>query len=327
MKVVITGATGFVGGALARTLIGSEVNLHALALPSSNQEPLASLPITWHVGDITVPNTLTAELFAAADWVIHAAGLLGRAGVPEETYQSINAQGTQNVLTAVRQHNPQARVLYISSAGVLGPYKGQTTADETSPLAPSNPYERSKAQAERIALQFAHEGLPVIIVRPEFIYGPGDHHVLGLFRMIQKGLFFYIGNGRNTCHPTYIDDAIDGILRCLRQGQPGHIYHITGPRPVTFRELATTIAHTLDVAPPRLMFPRPLVWLGALGLEILGQLTGRAVPLSRTGVAFFSENRRSTFAKAQQTLGYTPQYNLQTGIRHTITWYQENGLL
>ncbi len=335
MKAFLTGATGFVGGAIAQRLLDEGIEVHALVLPGSARQQAADSRIIWHAGDITDPGTLTG-LFEGVQWVIHAAGMLGRAGVEEATYQQINAEGTRHVLAAVAaaraagETSSDLRVLHISSAGVLGPLHSDdlgANVDETAPLAPSNPYERSKALAETYAHQFIDDGLPVIIARPEFIYGPGDVHVLGLFRAIQRGIYFYVGNGQNTCHPTYIGDIVDGLLLSLRKGRPGETYHITGPRPLTFEELATTIAAELGVSPPRIRVPVPLAYLGATALEAAGSLTGMNVPLSRTGVAFFSENRRSTYEKAHQELGYTPHVDLEEGIGHTIAWYRQQGLL
>jgi nucleoside-diphosphate-sugar epimerase len=200
-------------------------------------------------------------------------------------------------------------------------------ADENRPPAPSNAYERSKATAELVALTFANSGLPVVIGRPEFIYGPGDIHVLGLYRAIKRGLFFYVGNGRSVCHPTYIDDAVSGLLGALRHGRPGQIYHIAGPEPVTFEQLAQTIARALAVRPPWLRLPRPLAWLGAALLELLAKVAGFTPPLSRTGVAFFSESRHFDWQKAHQEFGYRPTYDLADGVAATVAWYRAQGLL
>jgi nucleoside-diphosphate-sugar epimerase len=360
MKVVLTGATGFVGGALARRLAAEGVELHALTLPGSDRSRLAGVPVTFHSGDITTGEGLDG-LFDSATWVIHAAGMLGRAGVSEATYRRVNAEGARHVLAAAdaawRAGRTAAdlRVLHVSSAGVLGPVTSKKatsgerratgedalnsslvtrhsslaphTPDETWPHAPSNAYERSKALGEQYAAELAAAGLPVVIARPEFIYGPGDVHVLGLFRAIQRGVFFYIGDGENTCHPTYVDDMVDGLLACLRRGAVGGVYHIAGPRPLPFRELAETIAAALGAKPPRWRVPVPLAWLGAAGLEAAGKLAGRDVPLSRTGVAFFSENRRSTYAKAERELGFTPRVELPEGVERTVGWYREEGLL
>ncbi len=323
-KIALTGATGFVGAALARALAAQGYEIVALARPTSRRDHLADLPITWVQGDVTDRESLRGK-FGGADWLIHAAGMLGQAGVPESAYFQLHEQGTNNVLAEAETAGIE-RILYVSSPGVLGPITGPP-ADESASLAPSNSYERSKAAAEQVALVYARGGLPVVVARPEFIYGPGDVHVLGLFKAVQNGRFFTISGGKHTCHPTYIDDAVTGMLLALQKGRPGEIYHITGPEPVTFHELGTTIAAALGAPPPKLNLPKPLALLGAAGLELLAKMTRRQPPLSRTGVAFFSEDRRFSWQKAAAELGYAPQFDLQTGVAATVAWYREQKLL
>jgi len=321
--VAVTGSTGFLGSALVRNLAAQGFDIVALARASADRRPLSDLNITWVEGDVTEPDSLSG--FAeGADWLVHAAGMLGQAGVPEHVYQRLHVDGTRNVLKVAGHCQ---RILLVSSPGVLGPIKEGPAADEKRALAPSNPYERSKADAEKVALAFAREGLPIIIGRPEFVYGPGDRHVLGLFRAVQQGRFFYVSGGTNSCHPTFIDDAVDGLLRGLGDGSPGEIYHIAGPRPVTFRELAETMARALGVAAPRYSLPRPVALAGALMLETAAKSVGKTAPLSRNGVAFFSEDRRFSYQKAETELGYRPQVGLQEGMELTVKWYKRHGLL
>jgi nucleoside-diphosphate-sugar epimerase len=324
MKVVVTGATGFVGGALVRALLAEGQAVVGVKRLSSPQPSLQHPNLTWATADVTDPVSLRGR-FDGADWLIHAAGMLGQAGVPESDYLKLHEQGTNNVLIEAGRAK-MGRVLYVSSPGVLGPISG-SPADETAPLAPSNSYERSKAAAEMVAQVHAKAGLPIIIARPEFIYGPTDLHVLGLFRAVRDGRFFTIDGGNYTCHPTYIDDAVLGMLLALRNGRSGQIYHITGPKPVTFRELGQTIAAALDVPPPKLNLPRWLAWLGAATLEVGLGLIKKQPPLSRTGVAFFSENRRFSWQKAGDELDYTPQFDMARGVAETVAWYRENGLV
>ena len=323
-KVFVTGATGFVGAALARALVAEGHQVTALARENSSRERLAGVPIKWVTGDVTDRDSLRGKL-DGADWLIHAAGMLGEAGIPEQTYLSLHEGGTINVLAEAEQVDVQ-RILYVSSPGVLGPIVGDP-ADETAPLAPSNPYERSKAAAENAALVFVRGGLPVVIARPEFIYGPGDVHVAGLFQAVGNGRYFYIGGGNNTCHPTYIADAVQGMILALKNGRVGETYHITGPKPVTFRELAETIADELGVNPPKLSVPKPIAWIGALGLELLSKIIKKRPPLSRTGVAFFSEDRRFSWQKAHDELGYSPEYDLKHGIAETVAYYKKHGVI
>lgn len=318
-KVVITGATGFVGGALTRALVDAGHEVTALVRSTSNRFALAQLPVKFAVGDVTQPESLSG-VFASAEIVVHAAGMLGQAGVAESDYHQLHVAGTRNVLDAIAATGNQPRILYVSSPGVLGSITSKKPADETAPYAPSNVYERSKAAAEQVVLA---SDLPIVIARPEFIYGPTDLHVLGLFRSIQRGVFFYIGDGHDKCHPTYINDAVMGMLKVLEQGRIGEIYHITGPRAVTFRELAVTIARHLGVRGRFPDVPRPVAMLGATLLEkVLAN-----PPLSRDGVAFFSESRHFSWYKALTELDYRPQYDLDLGIRETIAWYRNEGLL
>lgn len=320
--VAITGAAGFIGTALTQAILASGGRVRAMARPGSSSERLQAAGVTWTEADVTRPESLRGY-FNGVDAVIHAAGMLGQAGVPESEYFRLHRNGTENVLAEIARSGEQPRVLYISSPGVLGPISG-SPADETTPLAPSNPYERSKAAAEEVAQRYAAQGLPVVIARPEFLYGPGDRHVLGLFRAVQRGLFFYIGSGNYTCHPTYVADAVDGLVRCLWRGRPGEIYHITGPQPVTFRELGSTIAAALGVRPPWLRLPRPVALLAA---SVLEKALGSKAPLTRTGVAFFSEDRRFSWQKAHEQLAYTPAYDLATGVQHTVDWYRQHNWL
>jgi nucleoside-diphosphate-sugar epimerase len=325
MRVFITGATGFLGGALACALAQEGAEVHALARPAADRSALEGVAITWHEGDVTVPKTLSGVM-AGAVWIIHAAGRLGQAGVPEEVYHTLHVEGTRNVMAAALATGSQPRVLHVSSAGVLGPITGGPAAED-APYGPTNAYERSKAAAERVALEFSSRGLPVVICRPEFVYGPGDRHVLGLFQAVCRGRFFFIDGGRHFCHPTFVADAVAGMLLCLRGGHSGAIYHIAGPRPVTFRELAETVATALGVRSPWMSVPRWSAMLGAKGFEALRRVSGWKPPLSTTGVAFFSEDRIYSWQKAHDELGYTPEYDLATGVASTVAWCRQQGYL
>src|SRR5262249_28263327 len=184
------------------------------------------------------------------------------------------------------------RVVYVSTAGVLGP--SSAMPDETAPVAPSNPYESSKAAGEQFALGAAENGLDVVIVRPGFLYGPGDRHVLGMFQVIERGHFFYIDGGRYLCHPTFIEDGVEGVLLCLEGGRTKNVYHITGPAPVTFREFAIAIASVIGVSPPTLNLPYWTAIAGSAVLETLFLSIGKNPPLSRSGVKFFSQSRTAS---------------------------------
>jgi nucleoside-diphosphate-sugar epimerase len=321
MRVFITGATGFVGGALTRALVAQGAEVHALVRPASSRSSLHDVPIHWHEGDITDPESLSRFL-GRAEWVIHSAGQLGQAGLLEEVYQRLNVVGTRNVLAAAMASGVRPRVLHVSSPGVLGA-TGKVLADESAPYCATNWYEKTKAAAEDVVRFYAAQRLQVTMARPGFIYGPGDKHVLRLFQAVKQGRFFYIDAGKYMCHPTFISDAVDGMLLCLRQGHAGEAYHILGPRPVTFRELGTEMARALEVRPPRMSIPKPLAMLGAVGLECAAKITGKKPPLTRTGVDFFGQDRQYSWERAHKELGYQPKYDLAEGMAQTVAWYRK----
>jgi len=144
---------------------------------------------------------------------------------------------------------------------------------------------------------------------------------------VQNGTFFFVGSGEHVCHPTFIGDAVDGAMLCLSKGRPGSVYHVAGPRPVTFRELAGAMANALGVPAPQVTVPKTLAWLGAAGLELVARVIGRTPPLSRAGVAFFGEDRRFSWQKARRDLGYCAQVELVDGVQRTVDWYRERELL
>jgi nucleoside-diphosphate-sugar epimerase len=323
-RVFVTGATGFLGAALARALAARGAEVHALRRRPATPGGPDDLPVVWHVGDLADRDGL-ARALDGADLVVHAAGRLGEAGVPDAAYRAVNVEGTRSVLAAIAAARRPARVLHLSSPGVLGPTA--SPAAEDAPLAPTNPYERSKAEAEGVARTFAREGLDVVIARPGFVYGPGDRHVLGLFRAIARGRFFLVAGGRALCQPTFVEDAVAGMLACLARGRAGEAYHLVGPRAVSFRELADAVAAALGVPPPRVSLPRCAAMLAARGLELAGRALGRRPPLGRTGVAFFSEDRVVSREKAARELGFAPACDLVEGAARTVGWYRERAWL
>ncbi len=324
-RVLITGGTGFLGSRLARALCQAGRSVRILARPTSDLSRLKGLDMEIILGDVLLSNTLP-EALDGIQVVYHLAGMLGGAPVPDAAYRDLHVNGTLNVLV-VAQACGAKRFVHVSSPGVLGPIQNPP-ANETWPHAPSNVYEVTKSEGEKLALAFAQRtGLCLTVARPEFVYGPGDTHVLELFRAIQKRRFFFIGAGENCVHPTFVDDAVRGMTLCETDGQSGRVYHIAGPEPVTIRQLATTIAQALGVSPSRLRVPRPLALAVAAGLELASMAVPFRSPLSRSAVNFFTETRVFSTARAQAELGYRAQVPLPEGIRRTVAWYREQGLL
>jgi dihydroflavonol-4-reductase len=324
-EVLITGGAGFLGSHLTRALCQAGRPVRVLARPTSDLSRLEDLDAEIVLGDVLLSNTLP-EAMDGVKVVYHLAGMLGGAPVSDAAYRDLHVNGTLNVLVTAQASGVE-RFVHVSSPGVLGPIK-DPPADESWPHAPSNIYETTKSEGEKLALAFSQRtGLSLTVARPEFVYGPCDTHVLGLFRAIQSRRFFYVGSGESRVHPTFVDDAVRGMRLCETDGQTGRVYHITGPEPVTIRQLATTIAEALGVSSPRWRVPRFLAMAAAIGLELVAMVVPFRPPLSRSAVNFFTETRAFSTTRAQADLGYQARVPLVEGVRRTVAWYREQGLL
>jgi len=323
------GMEGFCWGVLVGAILGSFA-LPLLAARTGEQGTLRYRPLFRHA-DLKRFILLALPLMLGQSVVVLDEQLL-------RVFGSLTVEGAVSWLNYARrvmlvpvgvvaQAAGVQRFVHVSSPGVLGPIHNPP-ANETWPHAPSNIYEATKSEGEKLALAFAQRtNLSLTVVRPEFVYGPSDTHVLGLFRAIQKRRFFFIGSGENRVHPTFVDDAVQGMMLCETNGQAGRTYLIAGPEPASIRHLATTIASALSVSPPRLRLPRPLAAAAAAGLELASQALSFQPPLSRSAVNFFTETRVFSTARAQAELGYQAQVPLVEGVRRTVEWYREQGLL
>lgn len=324
-RLLITGATGYIGGQLARYYHQQGQILHLMVRHPANLPPDLQGAGEIVVADLTQPQTL-ADAIQGVDYIIHAAGLLGRWGTPYKTLQKVNVQGSLNLVRAAEQAQVK-RLIHLSAGGVTGPLKSEFV-DESYPPKPSTDYERTKWEGEEAVLKIARqENVNLLALRPTFTYGPGDPHKLSLFRALQKQRFAFLGDGLSTIHPVYIDDLIAGIDLALKSEVKGSAIIIGGAKPVTKRELVFSIADVLGVRRPIIHLP---VWLGeslARGCELAASLLGFEPPLTRSRVLMLSRNWGYSIAKAQQVLGYQPHVDLSEGLRRTVIWYREHGWL
>jgi nucleoside-diphosphate-sugar epimerase len=267
------------------------------------------------------------RLVEGVEAVVHVAAVYRTAGHPDSYYRDINVGGTERLLEAARRSGVR-RFIHTSSVGVHG-HVERPPADETSPLAPGDIYQVTKAEGEALVLA-AHGkgGLLSSVIRPGAIYGPGETRLLKLFRAIARGRYAIVGSGRPYYHPVYIDDLVAGFLLALdRREAEGEVFLIAGPRYVSQSELAGIIArHTHGRVLPFRIPAWPVQVAGDL-CEALCVPLGIEPPLYRRRVDFWTKSRAFSIEKARRLLGYAPAVDVEEGVARTAAWYEREGWL
>jgi nucleoside-diphosphate-sugar epimerase len=261
-----------------------------------------------------------------ADVVYHLAAMYRSARHSDEVYRQVNVEGTRNVINAIRRYQTQ-RLIHCSTIGVHGDVQ-QVPADESADFRPDDIYQTTKLQGELLVQEALRDGLCGVVVRPSGIYGPGDRRFLKLFRMIKSRRFRMIGSGDVLFHLIYIDDLLDGFLRCANsETASGQTYILAGPRYVTLNELCRNVACATRVELSRANWPYRPVLMAARACEAICRGLAIEPPLHRRRVEFFVKNRAFDTGKAKRELGFAPATDLEVGLKRTTQWYQQHGWL
>lgn len=321
-KAFVTGASGFIGTHLVEELLRQNWKVGVLLhkQPMTARENLQ----VFH-GDIR-DAAILEDMLAGADVLFHLAAALGATQIKSREFFQINAQGVTNVLKAAGKAGVK-RVVHFGSAGVLGSVKENKAVGEDYPAQPIEIYDKSKLAGEDAALRYAKEGMDVVVVRPGWAYGPGDHRTFKLIKAVAKKRFILVTKGKTRLTPVHIQDLIQGILLCVEKAQRGEIYHLAGPEVLSVREVVHMIGEAAGVRVPGISLPLFPVKIAAWSMEKAFGLFKKEAPLSMGKLGFFIHPKPLAIRKAREELGYSPARDFQQGIRTTIAWYRDNGWL
>lgn len=323
--VLVTGATGFTGGHLARVLRRRGHPVRALVRPGAAVDALQALGVDLVEGDLCKQDDIVRAA-AGVERIYHIAAVFRTAGHPDSLYYDVNVHGTEHVLEAASRHRV-ARTIHCSTIGVHGDIKEIPCTEETA-FNPGDIYQETKLKGELKARAAFEQGLPGVIFRPAGIYGPGDLRFLKLFKAVHNRSFRMFGSGNTLWHPVYVADLVEGIILCGEHPAAlGRTFILAGPRYVTLNELVAEIADAVSVPPPRGHLPYWPLLAGAIACEGLCRPFGIDPPLHRRRVAFFVKNRAFSIDRARRELGYSPKVDLAEGLRRTAQWYFEQGHL
>jgi nucleoside-diphosphate-sugar epimerase len=331
MKVLITGATGFIGTNLSLhyAKMGHQVvgiSKEATEVEQENASELKQSGIELHKGSIT-DIELIRKILPGTDLVFHVAAAMREANIPDSEFWEVNVEATRRLLEVSRQEGV-SRFVYCSSIGAMG-WSMQKPSNENSPCLPEDIYQFTKRAAEELCLEFHRENqYPVVIVRPADVYGPRDRRLLKLFKGVKKGRFLMIGDGENEHHMVHVKDLVDAFtLAAQKEQAAGEIFIIADECPVQIKRLVEIIAEQTGSSVPKLKVPLLPVQAAAVVVEKICKPLGIQPPLYPRRVDFFRTDYSFDISKAQQVLGYQPRFDLKSGVRDTLQWYEERGLI
>ena len=308
---------------MSRLLRQAGHEVRALVRASSELSLLEGLDVERFEGELMNPASLRAAV-SGVERIFHIAAVYRQAKLPDSYYREVNVEGTR-LLAEASLGEGGIPFLYCSTCGVHG--EVEPPADESSPYNPGDIYQQTKIEAELVVFALHRDrGLPVVVLRPVGIYGPGDRRFLKLFRGVAKKRFPMIGKGDVFYHLTHVEDVARGFIRASDTPSAfGKAFILAGSEYTTVRELIALIAKKADVAPPRFRWPSMPLYAAAAICEDVCRPLGIEPPLYRRRLDFFLKNRAFKIDKAKKELGWEPVVELDRGIEQTLQWYRKAG--
>ena len=325
IDALVTGGTGFVGANVVRELLAQGRAVRVLARPGSDRRALAGLGVEIVEGDLLDPASLRRAV-KGVNSVFHvAADYRLWARHPEELHR-VNVGGTRAVLEAAGEAGV-SRVVYTSTVGALGIPGDGTPGTEATPVSLRDmvgPYKASKFLAEQVALGFAHQGLPVVVVNPSAPVGPWDVKPTPTGRMVvdflEGKMVATLDTGLNLVH---VRDVARGHLLAAERGKIGEKY-ILGNRNISLAEIGALLSEIAGIRPPRVRIPYWVAWSAALSMEAVARVTGAPPRVPLTAVRMAKKRMYFSPARAVRELGL-PQTDVRDALRDAAEWFRAHG--
>lgn len=330
MNILITGGTGFIGSRLAERCRSTGNSVSVLGRQDASdaeletRNKLEKLGIEVIVGSVTDREKMFA-ITKDKNLVFHLAAAQHEMNVPDDVFRGVNIEGTRNMLDA----SIEAQVNRFVHGSSIGVYDRDVTdiVDENTPLRPDNIYGVTKAEGEQVVRDY-FDKIPSTIIRISETYGPGDRRLLKLFRGIDKGMFFVIGNGENIHQLIYVDDLVDGLLLASEHPSAlGETFVLAGSERLSTNEMVVAIGSAVGGNPKKWRSPLwPFMLLATL-MELTLRPLGIQPPLHRRRMDFFTKSFQISTSKAEHAIGFNAQTTFAEGTRRTAQWYRENNLI
>lgn len=319
-KILLTGASGFIGGRLRDTLLDANVDVIAIRRPGSPPAKKGR-SVEAAYNDITKLEQIVRT--EKPDYVLHVAG--ATKGVTYEDFRQANVMPTKNLLDACKKEHPSVkRFVHVSSLASYGPSTPTNPHTESAERRPIEFYGQSKLEAEQV-VESVGDTLPWTIIRPSGVYGPGDADYLNLFREIERGRNVYFGNRKRWFSSIYVDDLVEAtLLATTHEAAIGKGFFVCDGKPVTWETFQETMARISEKRVRTLDLPEVLVSIAAMGGEFATMIDKRPRLFNRQKAKMgAAEAWLCTSDSLRKTLGWTSHVDIDEGIRRTFDWYRK----
>lgn len=335
MKILITGATGFIGSHLAERLAKEEYNVRALVRKKEldkennkkeNFELLKKLRVNIYFGDLLDKESLN-KVVKDIDVIFHLAAIARPMAIPNKLYFDVNETGTKNLLEACKNKQIK-KIIIMSSISAVGPTRDSNPVNEKTKCYPEDIYGWSKLAQEKIAFEYLNKyKLPIILLRPPMVFGPRDFEMLRLFKTIKTG-FFPLKSNNECMEFLYVENLVEACILAMQKGKIGEIYHISNEKHYSINEIVKAISEAEEKKILPIKLPKVVFFIGGYVVEFIANIFNFHPPFKHDTVKWMT-NRvwYSDISKARKELGYIPKISLKEGVRKTVEYYKEKGFI
>ncbi len=326
-KVLITGASGFVGYHLIVTALENQLDVYAAVRPNSNIEHLKELNINYVNLNFEAVDELKAELEDKKyEYIVHAAGITKAKTLQE--YNLVNADFSRNLALAASLANYKLeKFVFVSSLAALGPISDfDACINDNSPAKPVTRYGMSKQLAEEYLNKI--ENLPMVTLRPTAVYGPREKDIFILFKTINQGLEPYIGRFKQQLSFIYVKDLADVIIKALKSDIVNRTYNISDGFVYDRYALAEGLKKSLQKKTFKLHIPLGIIKVLASFLDTFYAKSSTTPTLNKEKInELTAPSWACDIKRLKEDLQFEPQYNLEKGLSESVAWYKMNNWL